>query len=143
MVKNSLNYVPWQDRKRVAADLREIYTAANEKIAEIALEVFKKKWDPKYPTIGQIWTRNWMGIIPFLVFPDYIRKAIYTTNTIEAVNRQIRKIIKSKGCFPNDEAVFKLVFLCLQNAQKRWTMPIRHWKLALNQFSILFILHLI
>lgn len=138
MIRNSLNYVPWQDRKRVAADLREIYTATNDKTAEISLEAFKKKWDHKYPTIGQIWTRNWLGIIPFLAFPDYIRKAIYTTNAIEAVNRQIRKIIKSKGCFPNDEAVFKLVFLCLQNAQKRWTMPIRDWKLALNQFSILF-----
>jgi len=141
MVRNSLNYVPWKDRKLVAADLREIYTAANDKAAEIALENFKKKWDHKYPTIGQIWTRNWQGIIPFLAFPDYIRKAIYTTNTIEAINRQIRKIIKSKGSFPNDEAVFKLVFLCLQNAQKKWTMPIRDWKLALNQFSILFNLH--
>lgn len=138
MVRNSLNYVPWKDRKAVAADLREIYNASNNQVAEIALENFRKKWDDKYPTIGDIWRRNWQGIIPFLAFPDYIRKAIYTTNAIEAINRQIRKIIKSKGCFPNDEAVFKLVFLCLQNAEKRWTMPIREWKMALNQFSILF-----
>lgn len=99
---------------------------------------FRDKWDNKYPTIGDIWQRNWQGIIPFLSFPDDIRKAIYTTNAIEAINRQIRKIIKSKGCFPSDEAVFKLVFLALQNATKKWTMPIREWKMALNQFSILF-----
>ena len=92
----------------------------------------------KYPTIYDIWKCNWQGIIPFLAFPSYIRRAIYTTNTIESINRQIRKIIKSKGCFLNDEAVFKLVFLALQNVQKKWTMPIREWKLALNQFSILF-----
>ena len=138
MVRNSLNYVPWKDRKAVAADLRAIYNASNDKMAEIALDNFRTKWDNIYPTIGDIWMRNWQGIIPFLAFPDYIRRAIYTTNAIEAVNRQIRKIIKSKGCFPNDEAVFKLVFLCLQNAEKRWTMPIREWKLALNQFAILF-----
>jgi putative transposase len=138
MVRNSLNYVPWKDRKAVAADLREIYTASNDKMAEVALSNFKQKWGEKYPTIGDIWERNWQGIIPFLAFPDYIRKAIYTTNAIEAINRQIRKIIKSKGCFPNDEAVFKLVFLALQNAEKRWTMPIRDWKMAMNQFSILF-----
>jgi transposase-like protein len=138
MVRNSLNYVPWKDRKEVAVDLKEIYNANNSEIAEVALENFRNKWSKKYPTIYDIWKRNWQGIIPFLAFPDYIRKAVYTTNTIEAVNRQIRKIIKTKGCFPNDEAVFKLVFLALQNAQKKWTMPIREWKLALNQFCILF-----
>jgi len=138
MVRNSLNYVPWKDRKAVASDLREIYTASTDKMAEVALANFRQKWDGKYPTIGDIWERNWQGVIPFLAFPDYIRKAIYTTNTIEAINRQIRKIIKSKGCFPNDEAAFKLVFLALQNAEKSWTMPIRDWKMAMNQFSILF-----
>lgn len=138
IVRNSLNYVPWKDRRAVATDLKEIYNAINDKAAEIALENFGKKWNAKYPTIAGIWQRNWQGIIPFLAFPDYIRKAIYTTNAIESVNRQIRKIIKSKGCFPNDEAVFKLVFLALQNAEKRWTMPIKEWKMALNQFSILF-----
>ena len=138
MVRNSLNYVPWKDRRSVSSDLKEIYNATNSQIAEIALENFKEKWGEKYPTIYDMWRRNWQGIIPFLVFPSYIRRAIYTTNAIESINRQIRKIIKSKGCFPNDEAVFKLVFLALQNAQKKWTMPIREWKLALNQFSILF-----
>ncbi len=121
MVRNSLNYVPWKDRKLVAADLREIYTASSDKAAESALANFKAKWSDKYPTIADIWQRNWQGIIPFLSFPDYTRKAIYTTNAIEAINLKVRKIIKSKGCFPNDESVFKLVFLCLQNAQKKWT----------------------
>jgi putative transposase len=138
MVRNSLNYVPWKDKKLVAADLRQIYSAANDTAAELALLDFKEKWDHKYPSISDSWTRNWQGIIPFLAYHPDIRKAIYTTNTIESVNRQIRKIIKTKGTFPNDEAVFKLIFLALQNAQKKWTMPIRDWKLALNQFAILF-----
>jgi putative transposase len=138
MVRNSLKYVPWKDMRLVAADLKEIYNSSNAQTAEMALERFREKWNEKYPTIYDIWKRNWQGIIPFLAFPDSIRKAIYTTNTIESINRQIRKIIKSKGSFPNDEAVFKLVFLALQNAQKKWTMPIRDWKLALNQFHILF-----
>ena len=111
MVRNSLNYVPWKDRKLVAADLKAIYSAANAQSAELALAAFRDKWDNKYPTIGDIWQRNWQGIIPFLSFPDDIRKAIYTTNAIEAINRQIRKIIKSKGCFSSDEAVFN--FRCL------------------------------
>ena len=133
MIRNSLNFVPWKDRKAVAQDLKKIYTANNEQAADIALQEFADIWNDKYPTIHDMWKRNWQGIIPFLAFPDYIRKAIYTTNAIEAINRQIRKIIKTKGCFPNDNSVFKLVFLSLQNAQKKWTMPIREWKLALNQ----------
>jgi putative transposase len=138
MVRHSLNYLPWKDMKEVAADLRKIYSAANESAASAALESFREKWDKTYPTIADSWQRNWQGVIPFLAFPQYIRKAIYTTNSVEAINRQIRKVIKTKGAFPNDEAVLKLVFLALQNAQKRWTMPIREWKLALNQFAILF-----
>lgn len=138
MVRNSLNYVPYKDRKLVAADLKKIYTSPNADAAKLALEAFREKWTSKYPTIASIWERNWEGIIPFLAFPDYIRRAIYTTNAIEAINRQIRKIIKSKGSFPNDNAVLKLIFLCLKNAQKKWTMPIKDWKLALGQFSILF-----
>ena len=138
MVRNSLNYVPWKDKKQVASDLKAIYTATNEQAAFRALTDFEEKWGNTYPTIGNSWHRNWNGIIPFMSFPDYIRKAIYTTNAIESINRQIRKIIKSKGAFPNDEAVLKLIFLALQNAQKKWTMPIREWKLALNQFAILF-----
>jgi putative transposase len=138
MVRNSLNYVPWKDKKAVASDLKEIYSASTVDTASIALSNFKQIWDSKYPTIADSWSRNWQGIIPFMAFPEDIRKAIYTTNAVEAVNRQIRKIIKTKGAFPSDEAVMKLVFLALQNAQKKWTMPIREWKMALNQFAILF-----
>ncbi len=123
LVRYSLNYVPWKDRKLVAADLKTIYTASSAETAKLALGDFKQKWDTKYPSISDSWIRNWQAIIPFLAFPDYIRKAIYTTNSIEAINRQIRKVIKTKGCFPNDDAALKLVFLALQNAQKYWTMP--------------------
>ena len=138
MIRGSLKYVPWKDRKAVAADLKAIYGAINQGEALNNLQAFRDKWDKHYPTIADMWERNWQGIIPFLEFPAFIRRAIYTTNAIEAANRQIRKIIKTKGAFPNDQAVFKLVFLALQNAQKRWTMPIREWKLALNQFAILY-----
>ena len=138
MVRYSLNYVPWKDRKEVANDLKAIYSSNNEESAKEALHLFKEKWDDKYPMISESWNRNWAEIIPFLAYPEFIRTAIYTTNAIESAHRQIRKIIKSKGLFPNDEAVLKIVFLALQNAQKKWSMPIRNWKLALNQFAILF-----
>ena len=138
MLRYSLNFVPWKDKRDVAQDLKAIYTAKTEADAVFALDIFKKKWDSKYPSISRSWEANWQGIIPFLQFPKEIRKAIYTTNAIEAINRQIRKVTKPKSCFPNDMAVFKVVYLALQNAQKSWTIPIRDWKMALNQFTILF-----
>ena len=138
MVRNSLRFVPWKDKKAVARDLKSIYSAPSEEAAKLELQNFCDKWDNKYPTISDIWTRNWSSIVPCLAFPEFIKKAIYTTNAIEAVNRQIRKIIKSKGVFPNDNAVKKSLFLALQNAQKKWNMPIRNWAQALNQFAILF-----
>lgn len=138
MVRNSLKFVPWKDKKAVAADLKKIYEAPSEESALQQLNEFCKTWDQKYPTIGAIWHRHWAGIIPCLAYPDDIKKAIYTTNAIEAINRQIRKIIKNKGVFPNDEAIKKSIFLALKNAAKKWTMPIRNWSQALNQFAILF-----
>ena len=138
VVRNSLKYVPWKNRKTVAADLKKIYTASTEDEALQALMAFKETWDEKYPTISAIWERHWDQITPFLAYPEDIRKVIYTTNAIEAINRQIRKIIKAKGVFPNDMAVKKIIYLALKNAQKKWTMPIRDWPLALNQFAILF-----
>jgi putative transposase len=138
MIRNSLKFVSYKDYKAVTADLKQIYTAATEEQAIAALLDFASIWDTKYPMISESWNRHWQEIIPFLQFPDFIKKAIYTTNVIEASNRQIRKVIKTKGSFPNDEAVYKIVFLALQNAQKKWTMPIRDWPLALNQFFILF-----
>jgi putative transposase len=130
--------VPWKDRKAVAADLRTIYTACNENQAAEALSMFRLKWDKIYPTIGIMWERNWMEIIPFLVYPDYIRKAIYTTNTIESINYGIRKVTKNRAIFPDDNAAFKLVYLALNNLAKRWNRPILNWKEALNQFVIIF-----
>jgi putative transposase len=138
MVRNSLKYVSWKDRKAVAAALKQIYAAATEEGARQALNEFRTAWETKYPTIGPLWERHWQGIIPFLAYPEFIRKAIYTTNAIESLNHSLRKITKSRGAFPNDEAVLRLLFLGLQNASKKWTMPIRNWKGALNQFAIMF-----
>lgn len=138
LIRNSLKYVPWKDMKIISQDLKTIYSAVNEEAALEALAAFDQKWAKKYPTITELWQRHWQNIVPFLAYPDFIRKAIYTTNAIEAANRQIRKVIKTKGLFPNDQAALKLIFLALQNASKKWTMPIRNWKLALSQFSILF-----
>jgi len=137
MVRNSVKYVSYKDLKEITADLKQISTANNESMANLALEEFAVKWDSKYPVISDIWRRNWTGIIPFFAFPEEIRRVIYTTNTIESVNRQIRKIIKNKGVFPDDKSITKIVFLALKNAAKKWTMPIREWSLALNQFEIL------
>ena len=138
MIRNSVKFVSYKDLKAVVADLKQIYTAVNEEDAASALLEFGDKWDRKYPMIAESWSRHWQEIIPFLQYPEFIKRAIYTTNIIEASNRQIRKVIKTKGSFPNDDAVYKIVYLVLQNARKKWTMPIRDWALALNQFFILF-----
>jgi putative transposase len=137
MVRNSVKYVSYKDLKEVTSDLKQIYTANNDEIAHLKLQQFGIKWNKKYPVISDIWQRNWSGIIPFFAFPEEIRKVIYTINSIESVNRQIRKIIKNKGVFPDDKSIMKIIFLALQNASKKWTMPIKNWSLALNQFEIL------
>jgi putative transposase len=138
MIRNSLRYVTWKDRRAVCKDLKPVYAAASEDAALEALEAFKKAWGAKYPTITPSWEANWAHIVPFLAYPDYIRRVIYTTNTIEAANRQIRKVIKTKGALPNDEAALKLIYLALKNAKLYDIMPQRDWKLALSQFAILF-----
>ena len=137
MIRNSVKYVSYKDLKAVTADLKKVYTSVNEEMASVELNEFAEKWDNKYPVISDIWRRNWSGIIPFFVFPAEIRKAIYTTNAIESTNRQIRKIIKNKGVFPDDKSIQKIIFLALRNAAKKWTMPLKNWALALNQFEIL------
>ncbi len=137
LVRASLNYVPWKRRKEVAADLRCIYTAATETEAETRLGEFAEKWDGSYPTVSQIWQRNWDHITPFFAYPAEIRKVIYTTNAIESLNMSLRKIIKMRGSFPNEEAALKLLYLALRNAAKKWTMPVQNWKAALNRFTIL------
>ena len=118
MVRNSVKYVSYKDLKSVSADLKKIYSAINEAEALRELQNFNKKWDNKYPVIFDIWERNWPGIAPFFSFPDEIRKAIYTTNAIESINRQIRKIIKNKGVFPDDKSIQEIIFLALTNASK-------------------------
>ena len=136
MVRHSLNYVSWKRRAEVAADLKRIYTSATLEEAELHLGEFEAKWDTDYPPIGQSWRRNWDRLTPFFDFPPEIRKVIYTTNAIESVNMGLRKLTKHRGAFPSDEALIKLLYLALRNISKKWTMPIRDWKAALNQFTI-------
>ena len=138
LIRNCLRYVPWKDRKTVVADLKPIYQAATLAEAETALEAFAAKWDEHYPAISQIWLRHWENIIPLFDYPMDIRKAIYTTNAIESLNRSLRKVIKTKAVFPDEESVFKLLYLALNNIAKRWTRPIQNWKAALSHFAILF-----
>lgn len=138
MVRNSLKYVSWKDRKELATDLKQVYGASTVDKAELALESFSEKWDSKYPSISQSWLSRWENVIPFFDYPAEIRKAIYTTNAIESMNMTLRKVIKNKRVFPSDESVFKLLYLAINNVSKRWTMPIRNWKEAMNRFMIQF-----
>jgi len=138
MVRQSLSYVGWKERKAVATDLKAIYRAATVEEAERALGLFEQKWDRKYPSIGKSWRTHWPELITFLKYPEEIRKAIYTTNAIESVNRSLRKISKNRGVFPNQESLLKLYFMALERIAKKWTMPIRNWNAALNRFAIEF-----
>lgn len=138
MVRHSLNYVGWKQRKQVAADLKAIYQAATAKIAEERLSEFEDTWGECFPAIGKSWRSNWARLTPFFDYPPAIRKVIYTTNAIESVNMSLRKVIKNRASFPTDEAALKLLYLALRNISKKWTMPIRDWKAALNVFSIQF-----
>jgi len=138
LVRNSLNYVSWKMRKRIADDLKRIYQSATVAEAEQQLAEFEAQWNGDYPSIAQIWRRNWNRIIPFFDYPPEIRRIIYTTNAIESVNMSLRKITKNRGSFPNDEALSKLFYLALMNISKKWTMPLHDWKAALNRFSIQF-----
>ena len=138
MVRYSLNYVSWKLRKEVAAGLKTIYTAATAEEAEQRLDEFEEEWGADYPSIVKSWRSNWQRIIPFFDYPPEIRRVIYTTNAIESVNMSLRKITKNRGSFPSDEALLKLFYLALNNISKKWTMPIRDWKAALNRFNIQF-----
>ena len=138
LVRNSLNYVSWKMRKQIAADLKRIYQSATVAEAEQRLAEFEAQWNGDYPSIAQIWRRNWSRIIPFFDYPPEIRRIIYTTNVIKSVNMSLRKITKNRGSFPNDEALSKLFYLVLMNISKKWTMPLHDWKAALNRFSIQF-----
>jgi putative transposase len=138
MVCHSLNYVSWKQRKEFAADLKSIYQAPTIELAEIHLEQFEAKWNDSHPTIGRSLRRNWESITPPFFCPPEIRKAIYTTKATESVSMLLRKVTKNRGKFPNDKSMIKLVYLELKNISKKWTMPIRNWKVALKQFAIFF-----
>ena len=138
MVRHSLSYVGWKERKAVAADLKAIYRAATVAEAEQALAAFAVKWDRKYPSISKSWRTHWPELITFMKYPEEIRRAIYTTNAIESVNRSLRKISKNRGVFPHQESLLKLYYLALERMARKWTMPIHNWCAALNRFAIEF-----
>jgi putative transposase len=138
MVRNSLKYVSYKHRKEMAADLKTIYKAVTETEAATALEALAKKWDARYPTVSKSWRTHWAKIIPMFAFPDDIRKVIYTTNAVESVNMTLRKTSRNHRIFPNDDAVIKVMYLAAQLVSRKWTMPLRDWGAAMNQFSIEF-----
>jgi putative transposase len=138
LVRAALRYVSTQDSKAVIADLKKIYQAATVVEAEAALETFAQAWDAKYPTIAKQWRAKWSDIITLFDFPAPIRKAIYTTNAIESVNSVIRKFTRNRKIYPNEESALKIVYMAIREAAQRWTMPIHHWKQALNHFAIMF-----
>jgi len=138
MLRNSLKHVPYKDRKAVATDLKKIYLAPSEDAALVALDDFSEKWDKKYLSISRSWRNRWNEVIPFMKFSPEIRKAIYTTNAIESLNYTLQRNLKSRLSFPNNEAAMKLIFMILQRMKKKWTMPIRNWGEALNQFALIY-----
>jgi transposase-like protein len=138
MVRNSIKYVPWKDYKAVTADLKQIYQSVTEEEALLALDHFAKRWDDRYPQISKSWRAHWHNLNTLFNYPTDIRRVIYTTNAIESLNSVIRKAIKKRKLFPTDDAAKKVIYLAIQNASKKWTMPIRNWKPALNRFMIEF-----
>lgn len=138
VVRGSLKFVAYKDRRLVAADLKNIYGAPTEEAALGALREFRATWDAKYPLIGKSWQERWTDITPFLAYAPEIRKVIYTTNAIESLNYGVRKVTRNRGAFPTSEAAMKLVYMALQNISRRWTMPVQSWSQALGQLAIKF-----
>lgn len=138
MVRNSLRFVSYKHRKQLAAALKEIYRATTVEQAEQALTELEKTWDERYPMVSKSWRTNWSRITPFFAYPEEIRRVIYTTNAIESLNNSLRKVTRNRNSFPNDEAAIKLLYMALKNIAKKWTMPLKGWPQAINQFSIRF-----
>ena len=138
MVRNALKFVSWKERKAVAADLKKIYHSLTVEEAERELAAFAQRWDEKFPSISQSWRKHWPNLITLFDYPDDIRRVIYTTNAIESLNSVIRKAIKNRKVFPTDQSAIKVIYLAIQAASQKWTMPIHHWKNALNRFMIEF-----
>ncbi len=138
MVRNSMRYVPWKFKRAVLKDLKKVYKAATVEAAEQALDAFENAWGQQYPMAAKSWRSRWENVIPFFGYPEPIRKVIYTTNAVESLNAQLRKVTKKRGAFPTDDSVRKVLYLAIVRASKRWTMPIQDWPGALNYFSIVF-----
>ena len=138
MVRNSVKYVPWKDYKPVTADLKRIYQSVTEEEALQALDEFAARWDERYPQISRSWRSHWQNLNTLYRYPADIRKVIYTTNAIESLNSVIRKATRKRKLFPTDDAAKKVIYLAIEAASKKWTMPIRNWKPALNRFMIIF-----
>jgi len=138
MIRNSLKYVSYKERKDLAQDLKPVYQSPTEEAAQQALTEFAAKWDRKYPVISKSWRANWVRLSTFFAYPAEIRRIIYTTNAVESLNYVLRKVTKNRAAFPTDEAAIKLLYMALKNHMKKWTMPLRDWGVAMNQFSILF-----
>ena len=138
-MRNSLDYASWKDRKPLAAAIKPIYTAPSAEAAQAELDAFEQgQWGEKFPTVVASWRRVWDKVIPFFAFPPEVRRVIYTTNAIESVNARLRKIIKTRGHFPSDDAATKLIWLALRNITKDWGRAANSWKTAMNQFAILY-----
>jgi transposase-like protein len=138
MVRNSLKFVPYKDYKAVTTDLKEIYQASTEEQGKFALQQFSERWDDKYPQISRSWLNHWENLNTFFDYPQDIRKAIYTTNAIESLNSVVRAAVKKRKVFTNEDSAKKVIFLAVEQASRKWTMPIQNWKSALNRFVILF-----
>lgn len=138
LVRAALRYVSSEDSQAVVRDLKQIYQAVTVLEAEQALDAFAQAWDAKYPTIAKMWRAKWSDIITLFDYPPAIRKAIYTTNAIESVNSVIRKFTRNRKIYPNEDSALKIIFMAIREASRKWTLPIRHWKQALNHFAILF-----
>ncbi|MDR5730444.1 MAG: IS256 family transposase [Terriglobia bacterium] len=136
LVRASLNYVGWKERKQVAQDLKSVYRAATEEEARREMAAFAERWNPKYAPIAALWQRNWDRVIPFFQFPAEVRKVIYTTNAVESLNMSLRKALKTRVAFPSEDAALKVMYLALRNVIAKWESPL-HWKAALNQFTVL------
>ena len=139
LLRNSMDFVSWKDRKPLASALKGIYRAVDAKAAEAALTAFEdSEWGRRYPAIGQSWRRAWSEVIPIFAFPDEVRRIVYTTNAIEALNAQLRRAVRARGHFPSDDAATKLLYLILNRSEKEWKMPPREWSMAKAQFAVLF-----
>ena len=138
LIRSSTRFVAYVNRKKLCKDLRAVYGADTEDAALAAMIAFEKTWGDRYPMVAQAWRSNWERVRPFFAFPREVRKLIYTTNAIESLNSTLRKVVRVRGHFPNDEAALKLLYLAIRNVEKKWTRQPLYWNRALNQFAIMF-----